>query len=77
VPALNDLLAPYDIALGDSVLTGHLGSLGPASTKVASGVNILRFPKGGFLHFANLADRSTNNANTASAGQSRIGLGSG
>ena len=49
VPALNDLLAPFGIALGDSVLAGDL-SIGGERARFASGTDIHCFPAGGYLH---------------------------
>mmetsp|Transcript_1171 Transcript_1171/g.3431 ORF Transcript_1171/g.3431 Transcript_1171/m.3431 type:complete len:1157 (-) Transcript_1171:13-3483(-) len=69
VPALNDLLAPYNIALGDAVLTGMV-SLGQSSAKVSSGANIIQFPKGSYVHTALMQDRSNGPDRTAAG---RIG----
>lgn len=74
VPALNDLLAPFGIAFGDAVLEGPVGGVfvgedppaAGASTKdggksydYASGANIARFPAGGTLFEARLAQRAS------------------
>eukprot|EP00897_Mesotaenium_endlicherianum_P007974 jgi/Mesen1/7204/ME000371S06292 len=49
VPALNDLLEPYGIALGDTILTG-IYSIGGERAHYSSGTDIRRFPAGGFVH---------------------------
>uniref|UniRef100_A0A061RBV8 Membrane-bound transcription factor site-1 protease n=1 Tax=Tetraselmis sp. GSL018 TaxID=582737 RepID=A0A061RBV8_9CHLO len=68
VPALNDLLAPFGVAFGDAVLTGHFAA-GQASTKFMSGANIARFPAGSYLHMSSMSERSRSN------GQARVGPG--
>ncbi|KAG0631776.1 hypothetical protein M758_1G278300 [Ceratodon purpureus] len=49
IPALNDLLAPFGIAFGDTILNGPY-SIGGERAQYASGTDILRFPAGGFVH---------------------------
>ena len=49
IPALNDLLAPFGIAFGDTILNGPY-SIGGERAHYASGTDILRFPAGGFVH---------------------------
>jgi len=49
IPALNDLLAPFGIAFGDTILNGAF-SLGGERAHYASGTDLLRFPIGGFVH---------------------------
>lgn len=49
IPALNDLLAPYGIAFGDTILNGAY-SIGGERAHYASGTDLLRFPTGGFVH---------------------------
>lgn len=49
IPALNDLLSPFGIAFGDTILTGLL-SVGGERAHYSSGTNLIRFPGGGFLH---------------------------
>lgn len=49
IPALNDLLAPFGIAFGDTILNGPF-SLGGERAQYASGTDLLRFPSGGFVH---------------------------
>ncbi|OEL31558.1 Subtilisin-like protease SBT6.1 [Dichanthelium oligosanthes] len=49
IPALNELLAPFGIALGDKILTGDF-SINGEQTHYASGTDIVQFPAGGFLH---------------------------
>lgn len=58
VPALNDLLGVFGIGFGDALLEGQL-ALGDEKIYYASGVNIVRFPAGGTLHAAQLADKAT------------------
>ena len=59
MPALNQLLEPFGIALGDAVLEGQL-SIEGEKVFYASGANIVRFPAGGHLHSAPLADKAVN-----------------
>lgn len=68
VPALNDLLAPFGIALGDAVLTGTV-TVGPTSFKYLSGASLARFPADGHVHRAFLSDRAISQA---TAGFSRF-----
>lgn len=49
VPALNDLLLPFGIAFGGTILTGPYSINGERGF-LASGTDIVRFPEGGFLH---------------------------
>ncbi|CAM6003006.1 unnamed protein product [Sphagnum balticum] len=49
IPALNDLLAPFGIAFGDTILNG-VYSIGGERAHYASGTDIQRFPAGGFVH---------------------------
>ena len=49
IPALNDLLAPYGIAFGDTILTG-LFSISGERAQYSSGTDLRRFPAGGFVH---------------------------
>jgi len=58
VPALNDLLAPFGVAFGDAILEGQLAVDGEKLV-YASGANLVRFPAGGYLHSAELADKAT------------------
>lgn len=76
VPALNDLLAPYGIAFGDTILHGPL-TLAGHTFQFMHGAPIARFPAGGHLHTSAL----TNTASKASAsaavfGTTRHGSGS-
>ena len=57
VPALNELLAVFGMAFGDALLEGQF-SLGEEKIYYASGVNIVRFPAGGTLHAAPVADKA-------------------
>lgn len=58
IPALNDLLSVFDVAFGDALLEGQL-TVADEKIYFASGVNIARFPAGGYLHAAQLADKAT------------------
>ncbi|XP_057867464.2 subtilisin-like protease SBT6.1 isoform X2 [Cryptomeria japonica] len=49
IPALNDLLKPFGIAFGDTILNGAF-FLGGERSHYASGTDIAEFPAGGFLH---------------------------
>ncbi|KAJ7567087.1 hypothetical protein O6H91_02G131800 [Diphasiastrum complanatum] len=60
IPALNDLLAPFGIAFGDTILNGAF-SIGGDRAHYASGTDILKFPAGGFLHRFLFHDSSTEN----------------
>mmetsp|Transcript_40415 Transcript_40415/g.102302 ORF Transcript_40415/g.102302 Transcript_40415/m.102302 type:complete len:1225 (-) Transcript_40415:14-3688(-) len=66
VPALNDLLAPYGIALGEAVLTGTV-ALGGSSFKYLSGASLNRFPMDGHVHRALLSDRAPGQATAGAA----------
>ncbi|KAK3128464.1 hypothetical protein QOZ80_6BG0462060 [Eleusine coracana subsp. coracana] len=57
IPALNELLAPFGIALGDKILTGDF-SINGEQTHYASGTDIVQFPSGGFLHSFELQESS-------------------
>ncbi len=48
VPALNELLAPWGIAFGDTVLEGDY-TIGPHDMTFASGTGIVRFPEEGIV----------------------------
>ncbi|MCO5579317.1 hypothetical protein L7F22_033172 [Adiantum nelumboides] len=49
VPALNELLMPFGIAFGGTILTGPYSINGERGF-LASGTDIIKFPEGGFLH---------------------------
>ncbi|KAL5651042.1 hypothetical protein ACJX0J_036500, partial [Zea mays] len=57
IPAINELLAPFGIALGDKILTGDF-SINGEQTHYASGTDIVQFPAGGFLHSFQLQENS-------------------
>ena len=57
IPAVNDLLSVFGIGFGDALLEGQL-AVGEEKIYYASGVNIARFPAGGTLHAAQLADKA-------------------
>ena len=48
VPALNELLATWGIAFGDTVLEGDF-TVGPHDMSYASGTGIVRFPQEGIV----------------------------
>lgn len=56
VPALNDLLTPWGIALGDRVWEGEF-TIGDHSMYYASGTSIIRFPSKGVLVSKSLNDQ--------------------
>lgn len=51
VPALNDLLRPFGVAFGDTVLSGDINVAGARRFRFESGVPIVKFPRGGELLF--------------------------
>uniref|UniRef100_A0A161ZMS6 Uncharacterized protein n=1 Tax=Daucus carota subsp. sativus TaxID=79200 RepID=A0A161ZMS6_DAUCS len=61
VPALNDLLAPLGIAFGDKILNGDFSVTGEQS-RYASGTNIVKFPRGGYVHSFPFSDDSESGA---------------
>ncbi|XP_061343832.1 subtilisin-like protease SBT6.1 isoform X1 [Gastrolobium bilobum] len=61
IPALNDLLAPFGIAFGNKILNGDFSLLGEQS-RYASGTDIVRFPRGGYVHSFSLLDSSESGA---------------
>nr|GMD64086.1 subtilisin-like protease SBT6.1 [Ipomoea batatas] len=61
VPALNDLLAPFGIAFGDKILNGDFVINGE-QTRYASGTDIVKFPRGGYLHSFPFLDSSESGA---------------
>ncbi|XP_061374496.1 subtilisin-like protease SBT6.1 isoform X2 [Gastrolobium bilobum] len=61
IPALNDLLAPFGIAFGDKILNGDF-SLSGEQNRYASGTDIVRFPRGGYVHSFPFLDSSESGA---------------
>ncbi|XVE98166.1 hypothetical protein REPUB_Repub03eG0082400 [Reevesia pubescens] len=61
IPALNDLLEPFGIAFGDKILNGDF-SIDGEQSRYASGTDIVRFPRGGFLHSFPFLDSSESGA---------------
>lgn len=61
IPALNDLLAPFGIAFGDKILNGDFSLLGEQN-RYASGADIVRFPRGGYVHSFPFLDTSESGA---------------
>lgn len=57
IPALNDALAPFGIAFGDTILEGQM-HVGPEKVYYGSGVELVRFPKGGRVVSAHLNNRT-------------------
>ncbi|EOY30782.1 PREDICTED: subtilisin-like protease SBT6.1 [Theobroma cacao] len=61
IPALNDLLAPFGIAFGDKILNGDF-SIDGEQSRYASGTDIVRFPRGGYVHSFPFLDSSESGA---------------
>ncbi|MBA0853514.1 hypothetical protein Goshw_018522, partial [Gossypium schwendimanii] len=61
IPALNDLLAPFGIAFGDKILNGDF-SIDDEQSRYASGTDIVRFPRGGYVHSFPFLDSSESGA---------------
>ncbi|KAK6944966.1 Peptidase S8/S53 domain [Dillenia turbinata] len=61
IPALNDLLAPFGIAFGDKILNGDF-SIDGEQSRYASGTDIMKFPRGGFVHSFPFLDSSESGA---------------
>ncbi|KAJ9548716.1 hypothetical protein OSB04_021259 [Centaurea solstitialis] len=59
IPAMNDLLAPFGIAFGDRILNGEF-KVNNDRSRYASGSNIVKFPRGGYVHSFPLFDRAGN-----------------
>jgi hypothetical protein len=55
IPALNELLASWGMALGDTVLEGDF-TLGGHEMHYASGTSLLRFPESGVVVTKDLRD---------------------
>jgi membrane-bound transcription factor site-1 protease len=68
LPALNELLEPYGVALGDMVLEGQLPELAGDAPWYASGANIVKWPAAGWLHAAVLADKASEGGQRTAAG---------
>ena len=75
VPGLNALLEPYGIALGQGVWKGAF-SLGRHSANVKSGPALIRFPRGGRVHYAQMQDEalSMTTSKQRSASVAMLGL---
>lgn len=56
IPALNDLLSSWGIALGDTVYDGEY-SIGKQMVTYVSGTHIARFPNQGVVVSAKLTDQ--------------------
>ncbi|XP_040954946.1 subtilisin-like protease SBT6.1 isoform X2 [Gossypium hirsutum] len=61
IPALNDLLAPFGIAFGDKILNGDFSN-DDEQSRYASGTDIVRFPRGGYVHSFPFLDSSESGA---------------
>ncbi|KAJ6794314.1 subtilisin-like protease SBT6.1 isoform X1 [Iris pallida] len=61
IPALNELLAPLGVAFGDKILNGEF-SINGEQSHYASGTDIVKFPKGGYLHSFEFQDNSESGA---------------
>ncbi|XP_043807636.1 subtilisin-like protease SBT6.1 isoform X2 [Manihot esculenta] len=61
IPALNDLLAPFGIAFGDKILNGDF-SIDGEQSRYASGTDIVRFPRDGYVHSFPFLDSSESGA---------------
>ncbi|XP_022729285.1 subtilisin-like protease SBT6.1 isoform X3 [Durio zibethinus] len=61
IPALNDLLEPFGIAFGDKILNGDF-SIDGEQSRYASGTDLMRFPRGGFVHSFPFLDSSESGA---------------
>uniref|UniRef100_A0A7N0TYX2 Uncharacterized protein n=2 Tax=Kalanchoe fedtschenkoi TaxID=63787 RepID=A0A7N0TYX2_KALFE len=61
IPALNDILGSFGIAFGDKILNGDFFIDGEQS-RYASGTDIVKFPRGGFVHRFPLMDSSESRA---------------
>ncbi|CAL5360563.1 unnamed protein product [Camellia sinensis] len=61
VPALNDLLSPFGIVFGDKILNGDF-SIDGEQSRYASGTNIVKFPRGGYVHSFSFLDASESGA---------------
>lgn len=57
IPALNELLAPLGIAFGDRILNGDF-SINGEQSHYASGTEIVKFPRGGYVHSFQFQDNS-------------------
>ncbi|TYI25057.1 hypothetical protein ES332_A05G026300v1 [Gossypium tomentosum] len=61
IPALNDLLEPFGIAFGDKILNGDF-SIDGEHSRYASGTDIVRFPRDGYIHSFPFLDSSESGA---------------
>eukprot|EP00850_Spirogloea_muscicola_P015909 SM000126S26285 [mRNA] locus=s126:92:3575:+ [translate_table: standard] len=71
VPALNELLSPFGVAFGASVLSGPI-QIGEQRAHFASGTGLIRFPAGGYVHHFSLQD-TTAGATSGSSKQDGSG----
>ncbi|KXZ49151.1 hypothetical protein GPECTOR_23g79 [Gonium pectorale] len=67
VPALNDLLAPFGLGLGDAVVHGTAAIAGMRVT-LSYGVDVAKVPAGGWLHKATLSDAARKGSHPSSHG---------
>jgi len=61
IPALNELLAPLGIGFGDKILNGDF-SINGEQSHYASGTDIVKFPRGGYVHSFEFQDNSESGA---------------
>ncbi|MQL91736.1 hypothetical protein Taro_024341 [Colocasia esculenta] len=61
IPAINELLAPFGIALGDKILNGDF-SINGEQSHYASGTDIIKFPASGYVHSFQFQDSSESGA---------------
>ncbi|KAI3771489.1 hypothetical protein L6452_02654 [Arctium lappa] len=73
IPALNDLLAPFGIAFGDRILNGDF-KVNYDRSRYASGTNIMKFPRGGYVHSFPLFDRAGNGPRNKQEDSAILGL---
>ncbi|CAI5487675.1 unnamed protein product [Closterium sp. Naga37s-1] len=76
VPALNDLLSPFGIVFGDAILSGTFSIAGHRAY-FASGTDIRRFPKGGYVHRFLFRDGSSGGGSGGGEGGEEGGGGGG
>ncbi len=61
IPALNDLLSSWGVALGDRIWEGDF-TLGGHSMYYASGTSLIKFPADGTRVFRSLKDQGIDNS---------------
>ena len=71
VPALNDLLRPFQISLGDRVLKGTVMLKSGEPIVYASGCDVAEAPSGAHVHKAHLVDHSKNSVDGVAVAKGR------